>query len=35
MRMALVPQGAGLIENDITLPGLCVGNVYMLAGITE
>jgi molybdenum cofactor synthesis domain-containing protein len=33
LRMALVPQGAGLIENDITLPGLQVGNVYVLAGI--
>jgi molybdopterin-biosynthesis enzyme MoeA-like protein len=33
MRMALVPRGAGLIENDITLPGLSVGNVYVLAGI--
>lgn len=33
LRMALVPQGAGLIENDITLPGLVVGNVYVLAGI--
>ena len=33
LRMALVPQGAGLIENDITLPGLRVGNVYVLAGI--
>lgn len=33
LRMALVPQGAGLIENDISLPGLRVGNVYILAGI--
>jgi molybdenum cofactor synthesis domain-containing protein len=33
LRMALVPRGAGLIENDISLPGLRVGNVYVLAGI--
>lgn len=33
LRMALVPQGAGLIENDITIPGLYIGNVYVLAGI--
>jgi len=33
LRMALVPQGTSLIENDVTLPGLCVGNVYVLAGI--
>jgi molybdenum cofactor synthesis domain-containing protein len=34
MRMALVPRGAGLIENDSgSTPGFYVGNVYVLAGI--
>jgi len=34
MRMALVPSGAGLIENDAgSPPGFCIGNVYVLAGI--
>jgi molybdenum cofactor synthesis domain-containing protein len=34
LRMALVPQGAGLIENDTgSPPGYFIGNVYVLAGI--
>ena len=34
MRMALVPQGAGLIENDSgSTPGFYKDNVYVLAGI--
>lgn len=34
LRMALVPDGAGLAENDIgSPPGFFIGNVYALAGI--
>lgn len=34
LRMALVPEGAGLIENDTgSPPGYYIGNVYVLAGI--
>jgi molybdenum cofactor synthesis domain-containing protein len=34
LRMALVPKGAGLIENDAgSPPGFFIGNVYVLAGI--
>jgi molybdenum cofactor synthesis domain-containing protein len=34
LRMALVPQGAGLVENSTGgPPGFCIGNVYVLAGI--
>jgi molybdopterin-biosynthesis enzyme MoeA-like protein len=34
LRMALVPQGAGLIDNTTGgPPGFCIGNVYVLAGI--
>ena len=34
LRMALVPSGAGLIENDVgSPPGFFIGNVYVLAGI--
>jgi molybdenum cofactor synthesis domain-containing protein len=34
MRMALVPQGAELVENSTGgPPGFCVGNVFVLAGI--
>jgi molybdenum cofactor synthesis domain-containing protein len=34
LRMALVPSGATLIENDTGgPPGFCIGNVHVLAGI--
>lgn len=34
LRMALVPEGAGLIETDTgSPPGYFIGNVYVLAGI--
>lgn len=34
LRMALVPEGAGLIENDAgSPPGFFIGNVHVLAGI--
>jgi molybdenum cofactor synthesis domain-containing protein len=34
LRMALVPRGAGLIENDSgSTPGFYIDNVYVLAGI--
>jgi molybdopterin-biosynthesis enzyme MoeA-like protein len=34
LRMALVPQGAGLIENSTGgPPGFFIGNVYVMAGI--
>jgi molybdenum cofactor synthesis domain-containing protein len=33
LRMALVPEGAELIENEVSLPGYFIGNVYVLAGI--
>lgn len=34
LRMAQVPSGAGLIENDVgSPPGFFIGNVYVLAGI--
>jgi molybdenum cofactor synthesis domain-containing protein len=34
LRMALVPEGAGLIENDAgSPPGYFIGNVHVLAGI--
>jgi len=34
LRMALVPRGAGLIENDAgSPPGFFIGNVHVLAGI--
>lgn len=34
LRMALVPEGAALVENDVgSPPGFRMGNVYVLAGI--
>jgi len=34
LRMALVPEGAGLITNSTGgPPGFCIGNVYVMAGI--
>ena len=34
LRMARVPEGATLIENDLSgAPGLQVGNIYILAGV--
>jgi molybdenum cofactor synthesis domain-containing protein len=34
LRMAMVPSGAGIIENDAgSPPGFFIGNVYVLAGI--
>jgi molybdenum cofactor synthesis domain-containing protein len=34
LRMAMVPQGAGMIENTTGgPPGFCIGNVYVMAGI--
>ena len=34
LRMAMVPQGAGLIDNSTGgPPGFCIGNVYVLAGV--
>lgn len=33
MRMARIPQGAGLIDNPLGPPGFHVGNVYVMAGI--
>jgi molybdenum cofactor synthesis domain-containing protein len=36
LRMALVPEGAGLIENDTGgPPAFYIGNVYVLAGVPE
>ncbi len=33
MRMAMIPQGAGLVENPGGPPGFFIENVYVLAGI--
>jgi molybdenum cofactor synthesis domain-containing protein len=33
LRMARIPQGAGLIDNPLGPPGFCIGNVYVMAGI--
>ncbi len=34
LRMARMPEGARLIENRLSgAPGICVGNIYILAGI--
>ena len=34
LRMALVPEGARLIDNPVSAaPGFCIGNVYALAGV--
>jgi molybdenum cofactor synthesis domain-containing protein len=33
MRMARIPQGAGLIDNPLGPPGFYIGNVYVMAGI--
>jgi molybdenum cofactor synthesis domain-containing protein len=34
LRMALIPRGAGLIDNSTGgPPGFCIGNVYVMAGI--
>ena len=35
MRMARVPQGAGLIRNPFGPHGFCIGNVYVMAGIPQ
>ncbi len=33
LRMAMIPDGAGLIENPQGPPGFYIGNVYVMAGI--
>ena len=33
LRMAMIPRGAGLVQNPGGPPGFCIGNVYVLAGI--
>lgn len=36
LRMARVPEGAGLIENPVSkAPGIKIGNVYVMAGIPK
>ena len=33
LRMARVPEGAGLIDTEVGAPGFHIGNVYVMAGI--
>lgn len=33
LRMARVPEGAGLIDTEVGAPGFTIGNVYVMAGI--
>ena len=33
LRMARVPEGAGLIDTEVGAPGFTLGNVYVMAGI--